>query len=245
MRTSNSLTIILTTIFLALTELTTSNVTPTSARIRRYLASSDKLITLLQHYANPESVKQIEDQRRQLIDMLGAMGLYKSGKSNKMRVPKLLRDALEKLANTDQVSGLERAIHKFMERLTDQDMQAMPTLDFELPPVIAWKEGVEDFADKSEDDLWRMLGLEQTRALPHFQTKTDPTASIKPWSIKGQTWLDENNTAVPLQPKWHQLVGIVKMMDKVLKGEPLLLMDKVGVGKMMQAGLRTKCLTKS
>ncbi|EGO04149.1 hypothetical protein SERLA73DRAFT_148782 [Serpula lacrymans var. lacrymans S7.3] len=203
--------------------------------IERYLASSDKVITLLQRYTDPESVKQIEDQRQQLIDMLGAMGLDKSGKSNKMRVPKLLRDALEKLATTDQVSALECTIHEFMERLTDQDMQNIPTLDFKLPPAVAWKEGVEDFADKSEDNLWRMLGLGQMRALPHFQTKTNPTASIKPWSIEGQTWLEENNAAVPLRPKWHQVVGIVKMMDKVLKGEPLLLMNEVGVGKTMQA----------
>ncbi|EGN94622.1 hypothetical protein SERLA73DRAFT_155416 [Serpula lacrymans var. lacrymans S7.3] len=40
------------------------------ARIRHYLASSDKLITLLKRYNDPESVKQIKDQRQQICTMI-------------------------------------------------------------------------------------------------------------------------------------------------------------------------------
>ncbi|EGO04148.1 hypothetical protein SERLA73DRAFT_67867 [Serpula lacrymans var. lacrymans S7.3] len=182
-----------------------------------------------------ESVKQMEDQRQQIVDMLGAMGLDKNGNGNKMCIPKMLRDALEKLATTDQVSALERAIHEFMKHFMDLETQDLPALDFESGTSVAWKEGVEEFADKTEDNLWWMLGLEQSHTLPHFQTKTDPTTTVKPWSNEGQKWLDKNQAAVALTPKWHQLVGIVKMMDKMLKGEPVLLIDEVSVGKMMQA----------
>ncbi|EGO30104.1 hypothetical protein SERLADRAFT_344915 [Serpula lacrymans var. lacrymans S7.9] len=122
-----------------------------------------------------------------------------------------------------------------MEHFADQETQDLPALNFESGVLVAWKKGVEEFVDKTKDNLWRILGLEQLRTLPHFQTKTDPTTTVKPWSNEGQKWLDKNQAAVALTPKWHQLVGIVRIIDKMLKGEPVLLMDEVGVGKTMQA----------
>ena len=47
--------------------------------------------------------------------------------------------------------------------------------------------------------------------------------------------MSTNESALrPLAPRWHQLVGIVKIVMQAFKGEPLMLMDEVGVGKTLQ-----------
>ncbi|KAG2108131.1 hypothetical protein BD769DRAFT_1366000 [Suillus cothurnatus] len=110
-------------------------------------------------------------------------------------------------------------------------------LDFEERiHLMDWQSGVEEYTECSMDDLWQQLGLQQTKQLPFFQTHTDPNGAIFPWSEKGQAWLDNPlNKAPVLAPHWHQLVGILKMVDRALLGEPVMLMDGVGLGKTMQA----------
>ena len=51
-----------------------------------------------------------------------------------------------------------------------------------------WKEGIEDLAHLSEDDLWGSLGLPDKK-LPFFQEYMDPDAVIEPWTEEGEKWL--------------------------------------------------------
>jgi hypothetical protein len=44
-------------------------------------------------------------------------------------------------------------------------------------------------------------------------------------------------------PQWHQLVGILRLIDRVLDGKSVMLMDGVRVGKTMQAVGLIACLT--
>ena len=39
----------------------------------------------------------------------------------------------------------------------------------------------------------------------------------------------------PLQPRWHQWVGLAAMVERFFSGSNVLLADGVGVGKTMQA----------
>lgn len=98
-----------------------------------------------------------------------------------------------------------------------------------------WTEGVEDLQHLTENQLWDALGCKD-KALPFFQTWNDPDAVINPWSKEGVNWLaDPNNTLRhPLRPRWHQLVGILRMLQRAFNGEPVLLMDGVGIGKTFQ-----------
>ncbi|KAH9926072.1 P-loop containing nucleoside triphosphate hydrolase protein, partial [Amylocystis lapponica] len=108
-------------------------------------------------------------------------------------------------------------------------------LDFAELPQGEWKEGVEEFKKIAEDELWQMLGL-ASRKIPGFSEWVDPDARADPWSAEGQQFLNSKSDRLEkLTPRWHQLVGIVKMVDKLLRRQPVLLMDEVGVGKTLQA----------
>ena len=98
-----------------------------------------------------------------------------------------------------------------------------------------WKEGVEQYRKYSQQELWEMLGLGNTHAIPFFQKKLDVHGTCQPWTEEGEHWLSTSPDAQPLRVKWHQLVGMIHLLDQALQGKPVLLMDEVGVGKTMQA----------
>ncbi|KAG2063153.1 hypothetical protein BDR04DRAFT_1123456 [Suillus decipiens] len=81
-----------------------------------------------------------------------------------------------------------------------------------------------------------MGGFRPTREeTAFFQTRSNPGAAVDPWSEEVQ-WFD--NPAGPAQnlaPRWHQLVGILRLFDRVLDGKPVMLMDGVVVGKNTRA----------
>ncbi|KAI6097725.1 P-loop containing nucleoside triphosphate hydrolase protein [Pisolithus croceorrhizus] len=213
-----------------------SNV-PTAGQIRTYIRKLTTAIRLLKQYGDTASIEQFQDRKRQLQDILAAQGATKDG--NKERIPKVLRDALAKLATEQQARRLQAEIAKFLEDLDDED--ADDTVEFEenninlAQAVEDWKEGVEQYKRYSMDDLWNMLGLRDVKRIPDFQEKIDTDGSCQPWTENGAQWLSTSPEAVPLRINWHQLVGIVHMVDRALSGLPVLLMDEVGVGKTMQA----------
>lgn len=96
-----------------------------------------------------------------------------------------------------------------------------------------WGTGVEEYEAFSMDQLWDLLGVSATKAIPFFNDKEDPIGLTDPWTDEGIKALNAPS-AVPLAPRWHQLIGIIKMLDNYLGGKPTLLMDGVGVGKTMQ-----------
>lgn len=157
-------------------------------------------------------------------------------------LPKSLRDALDKLATEEEVKELEILIESTLGAMVPPDGDEV-VIDFtENINVSDWKSGVEEYDECSEDDLWEHLGLPEKK-LPFFQTRTDPDAALDPWSEEGQQWLDNpQSQAQNLAPRWHQLVGILRLIDRVLDGEPVMLMDGVGVGKTMQAVGLIACL---
>ncbi|KAF9222840.1 hypothetical protein BS17DRAFT_651418, partial [Gyrodon lividus] len=96
-----------------------------------------------------------------------------------------------------------------------------------------WQEGVEDLGQLTEEQLWSHLGFKD--AIPFFQEFTDPDAIIKPWSKEGVAWLaNPESRHEPLRPRWHQLVGILRMLQRAFTGELVLLMDGIGIGKTFQ-----------
>lgn len=82
-------------------------------------------------------------------------------------------------------------------------------------------------------DLWKRLGVPDC-AVPFFNKKVDPDGHHDPWTEKGRTWLEQAGNGVPLALRWHQIVGVLKMLDNAFAGKPILLMDSVGLGKTIQ-----------
>jgi hypothetical protein len=157
-------------------------------------------------------------------------------------LPRSLRDALGKLATEREVKELELLIETTLAATVPLDGDEVAVDFTENMDVSDWKSGVEEYDKCSEEDLWEYLGLPEKR-LPFFQTRSDPDAAIDPWSEEGQQWLDDpTNRAQSLAPRWHQLVGILRLIDRFLDGKPVMLMDGVGVGKTMQAVGLIACL---
>lgn len=108
----------------------------------------------------------------------------------------------------------------------------MPEIEFNPEPAVEWEEGVEEYSGKTMDELWMLLGLQHSKRLPDFNKDMDPNMH--------NYWTDPEYMAAnqaklnPLSPRWHQLVGILKIVAQGFKGEPLMLMDQVGVGKTLQ-----------
>ncbi|KAG2359170.1 P-loop containing nucleoside triphosphate hydrolase protein [Suillus spraguei] len=180
-------------------------------------------------FKDEETVEKLDARRKQVNAMLAAAKKDKdSTKAESIaRLPKSLRDALDKLATEDEVKELEILIESTLGAMVPSDGD----------------EVVIDFTEiLIDDDLWEHLGLSEKK-LPFFQTRTDPDATIDPWSEEGQQWLDDpHGHAQNLAPRWHQLVGILRLIDRVLDGRPVMLMDGVGVGKTMQAVGLIACL---
>ncbi|KIK12890.1 hypothetical protein PISMIDRAFT_38574, partial [Pisolithus microcarpus 441] len=150
-----------------------------------------------------------------------------------IELPKALREALKKLATEHEIREIEQLVQAALENIQPDDTA------FDLPEGdhidIPWKEGVEDLGKFTEDELWAHLGLKEKKAIPMFQKYTDPDAVIEPWTDEGERWLNSPDSGrEPLRARWHQLVGIFRMLQRAFQGDAVLLMDGVGIGKTFQ-----------
>ncbi|KAG2359931.1 P-loop containing nucleoside triphosphate hydrolase protein [Suillus spraguei] len=210
--------------------------------IRTYLKKLEALVTLLSVFKDQKTVENLSSRREQVETLLAAAKKDSTKAESSLGLPKSLRDALDRLATEEEVKELELLIETTLAAMVPIEGDKV-VIDFaENIDVGSWKSGVEEYDTRSEDELWEDLGLPEKK-LPFFQTRSDPDAAVDPWSEEGQQWLD--NPASPAQnlaPRWHQLVGILRLIDRALDGRPVMLMDGVGVGKTMQAVGLIACL---
>ncbi|PSR79377.1 hypothetical protein PHLCEN_2v7065, partial [Hermanssonia centrifuga] len=62
------------------------------------------------------------------------------------------------------------------------------------------------------------------------------------WTEEDLKWLDDDtHDCNPVQIRWHQLIGIHKLMTHVFANKSVLMMDDVGIGKTLQA-IRLICM---
>ncbi len=139
------------------------------------------------------------------------------------------------MATTEQINLL---VLSLKEELALSDESDSPfsldhDLDLDHAPEVAWTEGVEEYKDAPPDELWAMLGRPEM-SIPFFNLKQDPENIHDPWSPEGSKWLQNPSNGVPLKLRWHQLVGVLKMVENAFSKKPVLLMDGVGLGKTIQ-----------
>lgn len=113
-------------------------------------------------------------------------------------------------------------------------------LDFDRHDPVEWTEGVEHLQTKTEDELYNLLGFKDNR-IPFLVLETDAEPDVV---LNSPIDIDEHpeDAAPPAQDvakepfslRWHQLVGLTKMVESALTSSPILLMDDVGIGKTLQ-----------
>lgn len=84
---------------------------------------------------------------------------------------------------------IKHLIMAALEHVNSDTASGVVDLPEGRPLEIRWKEGVEDLANVTEDEIWSCLGLQEDRKLPFFQQFTDPDTVIEPWSQEGEEWL--------------------------------------------------------
>ena len=113
-------------------------------------------------------------------------------------------------------------------------VQAGPEKDTEIEELDDWTEGTEEFAQFTEEQLCQKLGIDpKTKKIPGFNEREDPDGLHDPW--KEPEWFKANkDSTTELTIRWHQLIGIYKLLLNVFDKKPILLMDEVGLGKTIQ-----------
>ncbi|EPQ49722.1 hypothetical protein GLOTRDRAFT_134692, partial [Gloeophyllum trabeum ATCC 11539] len=188
---------------------------------------------------------RLEVWTSRLSDMLRL--LEKDGPVTASDLPKVIQDALMNLASLEEIRDLQAHLIAALENAGVMLDGGEEPLDFDLDSQAfdwkAWKEGTEDLAKVSEEELWAHLGFGEKKQLPLFQEWYDPSGMIEPWSEEGVAWLENPQSGrARLQPKWHQLVGIFRMLQHLFEGRAVLLMDGVGLGKTLQSVGVLACL---
>lgn len=144
---------------------------------------------------------------------------------------------MKKLAHEDKVKELESLITFQLAKLEAEDDpdQEVERPCIERPPVLEWSSGVEALDKLSEDELWERLGLAKQKHIPFFNVKLDPDGCLTPWDNTAEAKaFFESDRALPLTLRHHQLVGIFRLLELGFDGQPVLLMDEVGLGKTIQ-----------
>jgi hypothetical protein len=150
-------------------------------------------------------------------------------------LPKALRSALEFLASEGLVKQMAFATEELLHRLNADAVGDVPELNFDDEVIdINWSEGTEKHSTTTEDEIWEALGLGSEHQLPFFNTEWDPDGLRDPWTKEGKEWFAHSNDTVTLKPRWHQLVGVLKIVESAFLGKNMLIMDDVGIGKTLQ-----------
>jgi SNF2 family DNA or RNA helicase len=140
-----------------------------------------------------------------------------------------LREALLRLASHKEITLMEEQLAERLEH-EQAEAETEEPVEFDILPAVDvdWSEGVEELRPKTPEELYRMLGLER-HSIPFFREK------ISKLDLSGEHRETESATATEgFALRWHQLVGLVKMTERALTSQPVLLMDDVGLGKTVQ-----------
>ncbi|KAJ7439269.1 hypothetical protein B0H11DRAFT_1752130 [Mycena galericulata] len=214
---------------LGLLAISVAGATPTPFHIRVFIRKAEAFIELLRRYQDNAAVTEVNQWIEKMLDMFGAVG--SGDKARVSKLPKALRQALEHFATANIIQSLADHLNMIISGATlDMDMD-MPDIPNESVPSPVWEEGTEEYSHLSVDQLWILLGFPD-KAIPFFNTKLDPTALHNPWTTGIRN----------LTPRWHQLVGLYKMMNLAFIAEPVVLMDEVGLGKTLQIIALVACL---
>lgn len=142
-----------------------------------------------------------------------------------------MRKALAHLPTPKDVDSVLHAIAAAIQALGDDVDGEIPVRHAEFD-INHWSEGVEHYCNTTPEELDAYLGITDGY-LEGFNQTEDPDGATDPWTKEGEKVL-KSPSALPLRLRWHQLIGVLHIMDRMFEGKPVLVMDNVGVGKTIQ-----------
>ena len=117
-------------------------------------------------------------------------------------------------------------------RLELESAHMVDQIDFnaEPGPTEEWSEGVEHLKKKTPAELYQLLGLDR-HSIPFFKDEGTVVAEVSGELEELET---SATTTKGTELRWHQLVGVVKALERAMTSDPVLLMDDVGLGKTVE-----------
>jgi hypothetical protein len=149
-----------------------------------------------------------------------------------LELPPTLARALAEMASEPQCKLVLSELHATLREPSDPDDDT----DFNtvLTGAVGFGEGTEKFSQLSFKDACAALGIPETGIIPGFNpTRAKEGRLADPWT--DHAFFADKENVEDLRPKWHQLIGMIAMLDRIFDGIPVLQMDEVGVGKTVQA----------
>ncbi len=146
-------------------------------------------------------------------------------------IPANLRKAIKKMADSATISSVTDEIERTLKAMAAVN-EVAEELDMGEDISMEWESGVEEYQRTGLAEIINMLGLPDAK-LPNFNHYEDPNGDVDPWSPAFADFV-KGDQAYPMSPRWHQWVGALAMIKRIMAGIPVMLMDDVGIGKTIQ-----------
>ncbi|KAF7964787.1 hypothetical protein HWV62_2906 [Athelia sp. TMB] len=202
----------------------------TKPALRQWLTKLQSLLEYMKPLKDTETIAALEARLETLHGMMEAMGLDSTGKVNKELPPTILK-ALQEMADEKDIRSIRTLVYESIMIVEDETPFELPTgesVDLE------WSEGTDKYQNYTMEDAKRALGID---TMPYFNEWLDPKGE-KTYASHPKWFADEANVKLPCVPRWHQLIGILTLLEAAFENRHMLLMDDMGLGKTMQiAGL--------
>ncbi|EMD31654.1 hypothetical protein CERSUDRAFT_127231 [Gelatoporia subvermispora B] len=203
--------------------------------LKKYLALVEKQSRILSRYWDAESVQELDNRKQEVRDMMDAIRRDTGGAGDAASLPKNIRKALQLLADSVLVESITNYMVDIVaidhEDEDEGEAVELPDLDEDAPTT--WTEGTEEFAAHDLERIKDDLGILKGDSIPMLNTWQDNTGTIDAWSPEFDENVATKTDISALRPRWHQYVAVLKIMLKMISGDPILLMDDVGIGKTL------------
>ncbi|KAJ7599758.1 hypothetical protein C8J56DRAFT_879540 [Mycena floridula] len=170
-----------------------------SSSISKCICLIDKLILLLKMYPDDPKRTALKKKWEKILQ-----GMYSLMVENKMEWDSVVKDSntFKRLASEIVISQLHQELYDIINALD-------PNIDNTMPKFGNIPDG----------------------KLPFFNEFVDPMKDLI--SAHSDAWAEFMANAdggrKPLQPYWHQFVGVLAVVNKAFKSQPVLLMDEVSL----------------
>jgi hypothetical protein len=98
--------------------------------------------------------------------------------------------------------------------------------------LVEFGEGTEMYARKSLDEIRALLGIPDMTVIPGFNAEEDEDGAFTPHEAEAWAGVFRKR---PLELMWHQLVGVLRMLELIFDSLNALNVDEFGLGKTGQA----------
>lgn len=142
-----------------------------------------------------------------------------------------LRDALKNVALKKEAIMMSEQLAERLELEKAHKVDKMEfAFEYELEAESeVFSEGVKHLENKTPAELYKLLGLER-HSIPYFKDKGAVEQDVSSKSGGLETIATTTQTEGGSLP-WHQLVVVVRAMERGMRSEPVLLIDTIDLGK--------------